>query len=212
VRAAGRGAVLLAMMLLAACAALPPQPPELRPPQSGPAASPPASSYAPPRDLPPDSAAAALGARVVGVAESVIGAPYRFGGAAREGFDCSGLVYFAHAAVGLHIPRTVAAQSAAARPVTAAALAPGDLVFFHLGGAVIDHVGIYAGAGRFIHAPSRGRVVSYAWLSDPYYARRYVGAGRFWPASSMAPVAAASAAPGAGRDAHTQAVSGLPRG
>jgi cell wall-associated NlpC family hydrolase len=127
------------------------------------------------------------------VAESVIGAPYRFGGAAREGFDCSGLVYFAHAAVGLAVPRTVAAQNAAARPVSTAALAPGDLVFFHLGGAATDHVGIYAGSGRFIHAPARGRVVSYAWLADPYYARRYVGAGRFW-----------ESAPGARR------VSGLP--
>ncbi len=120
------------------------------------------------------------GVRIVSVAESLIGAPYRFGGVSRDGIDCSGLVVFAHAAVGLAVPRTVGEQRAAARPIAPSELAPGDLVFFHFVHGVTDHVGIYAGRGRFIHAPARGRVVSYGWLDDPYFASRYAGAGRFW--------------------------------
>jgi cell wall-associated NlpC family hydrolase len=55
-------------------------------------------------------------------------------------------------------------------------------VFFRVRGAHIDHVGIYAGGGRFIHAPARGKKVAFASLADPFYTRHYVGAGRF-PAS-----------------------------
>ncbi len=117
---------------------------------------------------------------ILQAAESAIGVPYRYGGASRAGFDCSGLTQFAYRAAGILIPRTAAAQQRDAVAVARDALQPGDLVFFATGHAGIDHVGIYAGDGRFVHAPSSGRRVSFGDLADPWYASSYAGAGRFW--------------------------------
>jgi cell wall-associated NlpC family hydrolase len=105
---------------------------------------------------------------------------YQFGGADEAGFDCSGLVLYAHEQAGLAIPRTAATQQRAALAVPLAQLQPGDLVFFSSDGQIVDHVGIYAGFGRFIHAPHAGAAVSYAELASAYYARHLVSAGRFW--------------------------------
>jgi len=123
------------------------------------------------------------GEAIVQAASALIGTPYHFGGADLQGFDCSGLVLYSHEKIGLEIPRTAADQRRSALPVADDAISPGDLVFFHLHGRRVNHVGIYAGSGRFIHAPSSGGVVSYADLSDPYYSKHFAGAGRFWGAS-----------------------------
>lgn len=120
------------------------------------------------------------GAAVVRIAASLIGTRYQFGGADEAGFDCSGLALYVHERLGLRIPRTAAAQQQAALPVPLTQLAPGDLVFFSSGGQRVDHVGIYAGFGRFIHAPHAGVAVSYADLTSGYYASHLVSAGRFW--------------------------------
>ncbi|HEX7418109.1 MAG TPA: C40 family peptidase [Steroidobacteraceae bacterium] len=125
----------------------------------------------------PAASALSRGATVAAVAESQIGAPYRFGGASPSGFDCSGLVFFAHAHINIFVPRTVAGLRRAARPVARRALAPGDLLFFGAVDGEPGHVGIYAGGDRFVHAPRSGQVVSYGYLSDPYYARRFLSAG-----------------------------------
>ncbi len=120
------------------------------------------------------------GATVAHVAAQFIGAPYRYGAAGPQAFDCSGLVFYSHDRIGVRVPRTAAEQSRAAQPVDMRDLQPGDLLFFRIDSRKVDHVGIYAGGGRFIHAPGSGRVVSYAYVDDPYYRRRLVGAGRFW--------------------------------
>lgn len=127
-----------------------------------------------------DPIAQAAVARILAAARSVIGVPYRYGGATPAGFDCSGLVLFTHKAAALSVPRTAAEQARAAVPVAQDALLPGDLVFFRVDRGPIDHVGVYAGDGRFVHAPRTGRSVGYASLEDPWYAARYAGAGRFW--------------------------------
>jgi cell wall-associated NlpC family hydrolase len=114
------------------------------------------------------------------LAVSFIGARYQFGGADAAGFDCSGLARYVHERAGLAIPRTAAEQQRAARPVPLAELAPGDLVFFRIRRRGIDHVGVYAGGGRFVHAPRAGQAVAYGELSRGFYARRLVSAGRFW--------------------------------
>ncbi len=124
------------------------------------------------------------GAAVAHRAELAVGTPYHFGGADLHGFDCSGLAVYAYESVGLEIPRTAEAQQQAAHPVSRDALSPGDLVFFRIGSRHVNHVGIYAGGGRFIHAPRSGGAVSYASLSGPYYHKHFVAAGRFWGGSA----------------------------
>jgi murein DD-endopeptidase len=120
------------------------------------------------------------GQKVVSIAQGLIGTPYRFGGESpKKGFDCSGLVYYSFDQLGVRVPRTAADQRSAAERIKRDDLVPGDLVFFRNGRGRIDHVGIYAGEGRFIHAPNAGKVVSYAYLDDPYYRKHFVSAGRF---------------------------------
>ena len=120
------------------------------------------------------------GLAIVGVAAQLIGTPYHFGGADAQGFDCSGLAVYTHERVGLEIPRTAEEQKRAARPIPLEDLSPGDLVFFQIGTSRVNHVGIYAGDGRFIHAPRSGAVVSYGTLSHGFYRQHLAGAGRFW--------------------------------
>jgi cell wall-associated NlpC family hydrolase len=119
------------------------------------------------------------GAVIAHIAAHLVGTPYQFGGADASGFDCSGLAVYAYEAVGLDIPRTARDQDREARPVPPGDLRPGDLVFFRISARHVNHVGIYAGRGRFVHAPHRGEAVSYASLDDPYYRKHFVRAGRF---------------------------------
>ncbi len=114
---------------------------------------------------------------VVELAARMIGTPYRWGGHGPDGFDCSGLVYFAFGEAGIPVPRTSEAQYRAARPVPIAAAMPGDLVFFGRRGR-ITHVGIYIGDWRFIHAPDTGQLVRVSSINDDYYRARFAGAGR----------------------------------
>jgi cell wall-associated NlpC family hydrolase len=129
----------------------------------------------------PPAPAAQGGAAIAQAAESQIGTPYHFGGADAAGFDCSGLALYVHERSGLAIPRTAVEQQRAAHPVPLGQLAPGDLVFFRIRSRGINHVGVYAGGGRFIHAPRAGLAVRYGDLSSgSFYARHLVSAGRFW--------------------------------
>lgn len=118
------------------------------------------------------------GDKLVQIASGLIGVPYKYGGDDPRGFDCSGLVFYSFDRLGIEVPRTADEQRRAARGVEREALTPGDLVFFRTSARRVDHVGIYAGAGKFIHAPRSGHVVSYAYLDDPYYRRHFVSAGR----------------------------------
>jgi cell wall-associated NlpC family hydrolase len=123
------------------------------------------------------------GVLIAQAAAQLVGVPYHFGGADLQGFDCSGLALYAHEHVGLEIPRTAEAQRRAARPVALDALLPGDLLFFRAGRHV-SHVAIYTGAGRFIHAPHSGGVVSYGDLHNTYYRKHFISAGRFWSSAA----------------------------
>ncbi len=116
-----------------------------------------------------------LQAAAAALAASLVGAPYRFGGAAPDGFDCSGLVWYVYHAVGVTVPRTAAEQRTMAAPVDMERLKPGDLVFFQ---TPVDHVGIYLGDGEFVHAPSSGRTVERARLKSPFFLLGFAGAGR----------------------------------
>jgi cell wall-associated NlpC family hydrolase len=111
---------------------------------------------------------------VVAVALSQLGTAYVWGGAAPGGFDCSGLVMWAYAQVGVSLPHSTYAQYSMGVPVSQDQLQPGDLVFFD----GLGHVGLYIGGGQFVHAPHTGDVVKISSLSDSWYASAYVGARR----------------------------------
>jgi cell wall-associated NlpC family hydrolase len=108
------------------------------------------------------------------------GSPYRYGGATIDGFDCSGLVFYAHRALGLTVPRTSRDQADDSTDVKAKKLRPGDLVFFKIDSRRVNHVGIYVGDHRFVHAPGKGKPVTTNSLNDEFYAKRFFSAGRYW--------------------------------
>ncbi len=119
---------------------------------------------------------------VIEAARSMLGVPYRYGGSSpSHGFDCSGLVQYAHSQAGIEVPRTTGEQYRAALPIRRQALRPGDLVFFRTHKQrFVSHVGIYLGNGKFIHAPSSGKQVSIASLKDDYWRKRYTSGGRMF--------------------------------
>jgi cell wall-associated NlpC family hydrolase len=115
--------------------------------------------------------------RIVEIARQYVGAPYRWGGSSPSGFDCSGLVRYVYAQIGVELPHNAAKQYALGSPVARADLLPGDIVFFDR----LRHNGIYIGDGRFIHARQTGKRVAIAGLDEAWYARRFVGARRLEP-------------------------------
>ena len=93
-------------------------------------------------------------AGAVQAAEREIGVPYVWGGTTPAGFDCSGLVMWAYAQVGIGLPHFSGAQFAATTHISMADIAPGDLLFYGPGGS--DHVAMYVGGGSMIEAPYTG--------------------------------------------------------
>ncbi|MBS4077711.1 C40 family peptidase [Pseudomonas rustica] len=121
--------------------------------------------------------------RIVDRAHELIGTRYRWGGSnVREGFDCSGLlVYLFKTEAGIQLPRTTASMfNSLGQVVPRKQLKPGDAVFFkHDRRRPVSHVGVYIGGGRFIHAPSRGKVMRIDLLESDYWNKRYLAAKRF---------------------------------
>ena len=118
--------------------------------------------------------------RMINIAASTIGIPYKWGGdSPQRGFDCSGLMTFVHKnALGMKIPRTTAQQRDQSRTVSYAQLQPGDMLFFKTG-IKTNHVGVYIGNRKFIHAPSGGKRVKVASMDSSYWHKRFVKFGTF---------------------------------
>jgi cell wall-associated NlpC family hydrolase len=106
--------------------------------------------------------ASRLGSAAVAVALQYLGVPYVWGGMSPSGFDCSGLVAYAYAQVGISLPHHAATMFGYGVPVSYDQLQPGDLVFAN----GLGHMGMYIGNGQYIHAPHTGDVVRIASMSS----------------------------------------------
>ncbi len=118
-------------------------------------------------------------ADIVEMAKSYIGTPYKSGGTTRQGLDCSGLTLAIYRKFNIQLPRTSFNQSKFGQQIPRSALQPADLVFFKTTRrAIVSHVGIYIGQGRFIHTSTRNRRVQIDKLGNKYFASRFVTARR----------------------------------
>ena len=114
-------------------------------------------------------------------AQRYVGVPYRYGGMDMEGMDCSGLVNVVFSKFGVRLPRRSRDMVNVGRAVELDSVLPGDILLFssRLRKGVIDHVGIYVGGGKFVHASSsRGVVVD---SLNAYYLKRLRGIRRLEP-------------------------------
>ncbi|MBJ7456746.1 MAG: C40 family peptidase [Thermoleophilia bacterium] len=121
--------------------------------------------------LGPDAAQEAL---------SVLGAGWAEDGDDRaSGFDDAGLVRWSYARHDIDLPSGRAAMAKAGKAIAPEDLDAGDAVFFSDESGRIVHVGLYVGAGQFVHAPGEGSVVRLSSLYDPVHATAYAGARRY---------------------------------
>jgi len=119
--------------------------------------------------------------KIINIAKTKLGRKYVWGATGKSGtFDCSGFTSYVYKKNGIHIPRTSRNQAKYGKYIARNHLRKGDLIFFdtskHRKGYV-NHVGIYLGNGKFIHASSAKKKVTISNLSK-FYAQRYVGARR----------------------------------
>lgn len=118
--------------------------------------------------------------KLVKTAYAQMGKRYRSGGCSpRQGFDCSGLVWWAYRQNGIKVPRITADQARTGRKVSKKAARPGDILVFRTGRSPRGlHTGIYAGEEKFIHSPSSGKTVCLERLSHPYWGDRLIAIRR----------------------------------
>lgn len=124
--------------------------------------------------------AAGKAGKVLKTAYAMRGTRYVWGGTSRSGgFDCSGFTSTVFDKDGIHLPRTSIEQSQVGKRVSRSELKKGDLVFFKtMGSHRINHVGIYIGNGKFMHASSGKGRVTVSSLSDSYYSSHFAEARR----------------------------------
>ena len=122
-------------------------------------------------------ASTSIGQRAASIAIHQVGVPYRYGGSAPTGFDCSGLVHYSYQRAGKAVARTTAQLWNSTSAVDRRDMRPGDVLFFRIEGKM-SHVGIYIGDNRFVHAPSSGKSVSIESLSSDFYRSAFIRAGR----------------------------------
>lgn len=108
------------------------------------------------------------------VARTAIGQPYEWGATGPNAFDCSGLIYWSYAQIGVAVPRTSQAQAAGGQPVSRSQLQPGDVIIYY---PDASHCGLYSGNGNVIHASTYGVPVAEVPIdrAGPFNtARRYL--------------------------------------
>jgi cell wall-associated NlpC family hydrolase len=120
--------------------------------------------------------------KIIKLAKKKLGKRYVWGAVGQKNtFDCSGLTSYVCKVNGIKIPRRAIEQSKYGKYVPRGKLQPGDLVFFDTSKrrkGYVNHVGIYIGNGKFIHASSAKKKVIITNLDKPFYSKRYKGARR----------------------------------
>lgn len=108
-----------------------------------------------------------LGQQAVNLALEYVGVPYVWGGASPSGFDCSGLIQYVYAQLGVSLPHSSASMSTVGYQVSAAEAQPGDIVW------TSGHVSLYAGDGMVVEAQQEGVPVHYTemWQTNPVFIR-----------------------------------------
>ena len=94
-----------------------------------------------------------LRGKIVVLARSLTGLPYRYGGEEINGFDCSGFVYYVYDSYGIKLPRTAGKQAKMKERIKLRQAKPADILAFRLKRRW--HTAIYIGNNSFIHAPNR---------------------------------------------------------
>ncbi len=123
-----------------------------------------------------------ISSALVKQAKTWLGTPYRYGGKSKSGTDCSGMMMVIFEDVArLSLPRNSAAQREYCFDVSKKNLEPGDLVFFSTSkrGGKVNHVGMYVGKGKIIHASSSRGVIESS-LDEKYYVNHYHSSGRVY--------------------------------
>ncbi|HEY7219970.1 MAG TPA: C40 family peptidase [Candidatus Binatia bacterium] len=117
--------------------------------------------------------------RLASAARQFLGLPYRWGGISeRRGMDCSGMIKTLFAKLNIDLPRTSRDQFHAGQDVALDDLQAGDLLFFSSDGVTPNHVGLYIGNNRFVHAEKKAGHVIITALNQPWYAKHFLGARR----------------------------------
>lgn len=118
--------------------------------------------------------------RIMAAAHALLGTPYIYGGNnPTRGLDCSSLMQFIHKnALGVSIPRTAAQQRDRSKTIDYQNLQPGDMLFFKINRRN-NHVGIYIGDGKFIHASASNRRATIASMNRPYWKKRFIKFGSY---------------------------------
>jgi len=123
--------------------------------------------------------------RVIDKATQYLGIPYLYGGVTVGGLDCSGFICLSfQETLGVSLPRSASGIYTWAERVPVERAQPGDFLFFCTGTpGIVNHVGLYLGSNRFIHAASDGPQtgVIYSSLNEQYYIGTFAGAGRAFP-------------------------------
>jgi cell wall-associated NlpC family hydrolase len=99
----------------------------------------------------------------IDAAFAALGKPYVYGAEGPDAFDCSGLMQRIWRQAGVELPRTSSEQADIGQRIPLTAIQPGDLVIYY---AARDHIGIYIGGGRIIHAPHPGTDVRISPLNS----------------------------------------------
>jgi cell wall-associated NlpC family hydrolase len=126
--------------------------------------------------------------RLINRGLALLGTPYRWGGTSPErGFDCSGLVGYVYKnTLGIELPRISRDMANVGELISSRDdLQQGDLVFFSRRGGRIDHVGLYLGEGKFLHAPRTGKDVEVTTLSGGYWSKHFVKGRRVAPVDAI---------------------------